>query len=51
MASASPQVRASASPTQSLLPLDKVFSIQIGTELFRLSGASVASDGEWCGPD
>ncbi|PLB36028.1 uncharacterized protein BDW47DRAFT_119050 [Aspergillus candidus] len=44
MASASPQVRASASPTQSLLPLDKVFSIQIGTELFRLSGASVASD-------
>ncbi|KAI2845302.1 hypothetical protein CBS11350_4321 [Aspergillus niger] len=26
------------------LPLEKVFSIQIGTELFRLSGASIASD-------
>ncbi|PLN82411.1 K+ channel tetramerization domain-containing protein [Aspergillus taichungensis] len=44
MASASPQGPASASPTQSMLPLEKVFSIQIGTELFRLSGASVASD-------
>lgn len=27
------------------LPLEKVFPIQIGTELFRLSGASIASDG------
>ncbi|PTU23172.1 hypothetical protein P175DRAFT_0433207 [Aspergillus ochraceoroseus IBT 24754] len=27
------------------LPPEKVFSIQIGTELFRLSGASIASDG------
>ncbi|KAJ5359726.1 uncharacterized protein N7496_012139 [Penicillium cataractarum] len=26
------------------LPSDKVFSIQIGSELFRLSGASIASD-------
>ncbi|KAL2869248.1 uncharacterized protein BJX67DRAFT_22719 [Aspergillus lucknowensis] len=26
------------------LPREKVFSIQIGTELFRLSGASIASD-------
>ncbi|KAE8393407.1 hypothetical protein ETB97_000876 [Aspergillus alliaceus] len=26
------------------LPSEKVFSIQIGTELFRLSGASIASD-------
>ena len=28
------------------LPADKVFSIQIGSELFRLSGASIASDGQ-----
>ncbi|KAH8433464.1 uncharacterized protein LDX57_011098 [Aspergillus melleus] len=27
-----------------LLPQERVFSIQIGTELFRLSGASIASD-------
>jgi hypothetical protein len=27
------------------LPSEKVFSIQIGSELFRLSGASIASDG------
>lgn len=27
------------------LPLEKVFPIQIGTESFRLSGASIASDG------
>lgn len=31
--------------TKSTLPPEKVFSIQIGTELFRLSGASIASDG------
>ncbi|EAW07137.1 uncharacterized protein ACLA_018410 [Aspergillus clavatus NRRL 1] len=29
---------------RSMLPTEKVFSIQIGTELFRLSGASIASD-------
>jgi hypothetical protein len=29
------------------LPSEKVFPIQIGSELFRLSGASIASDGEW----
>lgn len=28
------------------LPPERVFSIQIGTELFRLSGASIASDGQ-----
>lgn len=33
---------------QCTLPLEKVFSIQIGTELFRLSGASIASDGQSC---
>lgn len=28
------------------LPPEKVFSIQLGSELFRLSGASIASDGQ-----
>lgn len=32
------------------LPSEKVFSIQIGSELFRLSGASIASDGRWISP-
>ncbi|KAL4869834.1 hypothetical protein BDV12DRAFT_73108 [Aspergillus spectabilis] len=31
-------------PSDCSLPREKVFSIQIGTELFRLSGASIASD-------
>ncbi len=30
----------------STLPAEKVFPIQIGSELFRLSGASIASDGK-----
>lgn len=30
---------------QCILPKEKVFSIQIGSDLFRLSGASIASDG------
>ncbi|KAJ5179352.1 hypothetical protein N7492_002562 [Penicillium capsulatum] len=35
----------SASPKQACtLPSEKVFSIQIGSEIFRLSGASIASD-------
>lgn len=29
-----------------MLPSGKVFPIQIGSELFRLSGASISSDGE-----
>lgn len=33
-----------ATKVKSTLPAEKVFSIQIGTELFRLSGASIASD-------
>ncbi|KAL3491827.1 hypothetical protein BJX62DRAFT_225017 [Aspergillus germanicus] len=33
-----------SSPSDCTLPREKVFSIQIGTELFRLSGASIASD-------
>ncbi|KAL9623020.1 MAG: hypothetical protein Q9160_002739 [Pyrenula sp. 1 TL-2023] len=32
------------SPSISILPAEKVFPIQIGSELFRLSGASIASD-------
>ncbi len=32
-------------PSDCNLPREKVFSIQIGTKLFRLSGASIASDG------
>ena|ERR1700710_2733109 len=28
-----------------ILPHERVFPIQIGTELFRLSGASISSDG------
>jgi hypothetical protein len=31
----------------STLPPEKVFSIQIGSELFRLSGASISSDGQY----
>ena len=31
-----------------VLPHERVFPIQIGTELFRLSGASISSDG-MCG--
>ncbi|RJE18268.1 hypothetical protein PHISCL_09392 [Aspergillus sclerotialis] len=33
-------------PAQSTLPPEKVFSIQVGTKLFRLSGASLSSDGQ-----
>jgi hypothetical protein len=29
------------------LPHEKVFPIQIGSELFRLSGASISSDGSY----
>jgi hypothetical protein len=35
----------SQASTPSILPAEKVFPIQIGSELFRLSGASIASDG------
>ena len=30
-----------------ILPPEKVFSIQIGSKLFRLSGASISSDGQY----
>ena len=34
-----------------ILPHEKVFPIQIGSQLFRLSGASIASDGIFpCSP-
>jgi hypothetical protein len=35
---------------KSTLPPEKVFPIQIGSQLFRLSGASIASDGQYGGP-
>lgn len=42
---------ASAGPSKKankcILPPEKVFPIQIGSELFRLSGASIASDGSY----
>lgn len=31
-----------------ILPHEKVFPIQIGNQLFRLSGASISSDGQFC---
>ena len=34
-----------ASDDATLLPKERVFPIQIGSELFRLSGASISSDG------
>lgn len=46
-----PVARGSKTPTghpPSILPPEKVFPIQIGSELFRLSGASISSDGQ-CG--
>ena len=30
-----------------ILPHERVFPIQIGSELFRLSGASISSDGQY----
>ena len=35
------------SSSPSILPPEKVFPIQIGSELFRLSGASISSDGPY----
>lgn len=37
--------KASSNPTTTILPAEKMFPIQIGSETFRLSGASIASDG------
>ena len=34
-------------PVASILPPEKVFPIQIGSDLFRLSGASISSDGSY----
>lgn len=34
-----------ANPPKAILPADRVFSVQVGTELFKISGASIASDG------
>jgi hypothetical protein len=41
-----PPSHASAPPMQMVLPCRKVFPIQIGDKLFRLSGASISSDGK-----
>lgn len=44
-----PVSKGSKTPTghpPSILPPEKVFPIQIGSELFRLSGASISSDGQ-----
>jgi hypothetical protein len=41
-----PPSHASAPPTHMALPARKVFPIQIGDKLFRLSGASISSDGK-----
>ncbi|EER29771.1 hypothetical protein D8B26_002508 [Coccidioides posadasii str. Silveira] len=42
--SESPGYPAPAQGLTAVLPLEKVFPIQIGSELFRLSGASISSD-------
>jgi hypothetical protein len=36
-----------AGMTPSILPAGRVFPIQVGCELFKLSGASIASDGKF----
>lgn len=44
-----PTARGNKTPSghpPSILPPEKVFPIQIGSELFRLSGASISSDGQ-----
>jgi hypothetical protein len=40
--------RTSSAHPPSILPPEKVFPIQIGSDLFRLSGASISSDGKSC---
>lgn len=38
----------SAKHIPNILPHERVFPIQVGTELFKLSGASLSSDGVFC---
>jgi hypothetical protein len=45
-ASSSRRIAEVASHLTTVLPAGKVFPIQIGSDLFRLSGASISSDGE-----
>lgn len=40
-----PQVPEPSKGNTTILPPEKVFPIQIGSELFRVSGASISSDG------
>jgi hypothetical protein len=42
-----PQARKYNTDIPDELPHEKVFPIQIGTELFKLSGASLSSDGTY----
>lgn len=44
----SEQNESSISKIPKILPHERVFPIQIGTELFKLSGASLSSDGTRC---
>lgn len=53
MASSTPAAASDRSHTEhsitkipEILPRERVFPIQIGGELFKLSGASISSDGE-----
>ena len=43
----SEQTESSISKIPKILPHERVFPIQIGTELFKLSGASLSFDGEF----
>lgn len=45
-----PQARKYNTDIPDTLPHEKVFPIQIGTELFKLSGASLSSDGTYFPP-
>lgn len=44
--SADPGQTGIGSSCSSSLPPEKVFTVQIGCEVFKLSGSSIASDGE-----
>jgi hypothetical protein len=45
-----PQARKYNTDIPNILPHERVFPIQIGSELFRLSGASISSDGLYSDP-
>lgn len=39
--------RANPAKIPDILPRERVFPIQVGGEVFKLSGASLSSDGTW----